>query len=150
MRRHADIWFVLVNGAKARVLRYRSSHPGEFESVHEEESREAAMAAHDLVTDRPGRSHESASPLRHAIEGSDPHEAAMARFETGVADMVNRAASQDRFDGLVLVAPPRVLGRMRQALDDRARERLILEEGKDLLGLPDAELKPRLSALVTR
>ncbi|UEM07869.1 host attachment protein (plasmid) [Skermanella rosea] len=148
MHRHAIIWFVLVDGAKTRILRCRSSDPDGIEVVLEEDSREAELRAHDLVTDRPGRSYESASPLRHAVGGPDPHEAAMERFEAGVADIIDRAASQDRFDGLVLVAPPRVLGRMRQALGARARERLILEEGKDLLGLPDAELKSRLSALV--
>ena len=107
------------------------------------------MPARDLVTDRAGRGYESASPLRHAVGGADPHEAAMERFGAGIADLVNRAAVQDRFDGLVLVAPPRVLGRMRQALNDHARKRLILEEGRDLLGLPDAEQKTRLAALVT-
>jgi hypothetical protein len=39
---------------------------------------------------------------------------------------------------------------MRQALSAQARERLILEEGKDLLGLPQQTLINRLAALLRR
>jgi protein required for attachment to host cells len=119
--------------------------------VADESSIEGQLRSHDLVADREGRSDESATPSRHAIEGkTDPHEAAKLRFETQIAELVNRAAAQGLFDTLVLVAPPRVLGDMRQALSTQARERLILEEGKDLLGLPQQMLINRLTALLRR
>jgi hypothetical protein len=39
---------------------------------------------------------------------------------------------------------------VRKALSAQARERLILEEGKDLLGLPENILTNRLTALLRR
>jgi protein required for attachment to host cells len=151
MNKRGNIWFVLADGAKARILQRRSSEPRHFDVVADEQSAEAQLPGHDLGTDRPGRSYESATPSRHAIEGKiNPHEAAKLRFEVQIAELVNRAAEQGLFDSLVLVAPPRVLGDMRQALSAQARERLIVEEGKDLLGLPEQMLTNRLTALLRR
>jgi len=151
MHKRGKIWFVLADGAKARILQRRSSEPRRFEVIDQEESEDARLPSHELASDRPGRSYESAAPLRHATEWkADPHEAAKVRFEQRIADLVNRATEQGLFDALVLVAPPHVLGGVRKALSDQAKERLILEEGKDLLGLSEHVLTTRLSALLRR
>jgi protein required for attachment to host cells len=150
MHTHANVWFVLVNGAEARILLRRSGQPHDFEVVIEKQSPEAQLHGHELVTDRQGRSYESAAPSRHAVEGTDPHKIAMTRFESSIADLINQAAEQGQFEQLVLVAPPHTLGDMRKALSEKAKERLILEEGKDLLGMPDHEMKTRLSVLLNR
>lgn len=151
MHKYGKIWFVLADGAKARILQHRSTEPRGFAVIVHEVSPEAQLPSHELATDRPGRSYESAAPSRHAVEWkTDPHEAAKTHFEEKVVDLVNRAAEQGLFDALVLVAPPRVLGGMRKALSDHAKERLVLEEGKDLLKLPEQVLTTRLSALLRR
>jgi protein required for attachment to host cells len=151
MNKRGNIWFVLADGGRARILQRRSSDHRHFEVIADEKSAEVELPGHDLVADRQGRSYESATPSRHAIEGkTDPHEAAKLRFEVRIAELVNRAAAQGLFDTLVLVAPPRVLGDMRQALSAQARERLIVEEGKDLLGLPERMLTNRLTALLRK
>ena len=151
MQKHRNTWFILADGAKARILQRRASEPRSFTVIDHEESAEALSPSRELATDRPGRSYESANPSRHAVQWkTDPHEAAKSRFEQKIADLVNRAAEQGLFDALVLVAPPRVLGDVRKALSAQARERLILEEGKDLLGLPEHILTNRLTALLRR
>jgi protein required for attachment to host cells len=151
MQKHRNTWFILADGAKARILQRRASEPRSFAVVVHEESAEAILPSHELTTDRPGRSYESATPSRHAVQWkTDPHEAAKIQFEQRIADLVNRAAEQGLFDALVLVAPPRVLGEVRKALSPQARERLVLEEGKDLLGLPEPTLTNRLTALLRR
>ncbi len=151
MQKHRNTWFILADGAKARILQRRASEPRSFAVVVREESAEAQMPSHELTTDRPGRSYESATPSRHAVEWkTDPHEAAKIHFEQKIADLVNRAAEQGLFDALVLVAPPRVLGEVRKALSPQAKELLIAEEGKDLLGLPEQALASRLTALLRR
>jgi protein required for attachment to host cells len=151
MQKYGKIWFVLADGAQARILQRRSAEPRGFTVIVHEMSPEAQLSSHELATDRPGRSYESASPSRHAVDWkTDPHEAAKAQFERKVADLVNRAAEEGLFDALVMVAPPRVLGAMRKALSEQAKERLVLEEGKDLLKLPEHALTVRLSALLRR
>jgi protein required for attachment to host cells len=151
MQKHRNTWFILADGAKARILQRRASEPRSFAVVVHEESAEALLPSHELTTDRPGRSYESATPSRHAVQWkTDPQEAEKLRFEQKIADLVNRAAEQGLFDGLVLVAPPRVLGGIRRELSVQAKEHLILEEGKDLLGLPEPLLANRLSSLLRR
>jgi len=151
MQRRRNTWFVLADGAKARILQRRAGEPRNFEVIVSEESMDAQSPSHELATDRPGRSYESATPSRHAVQWkTDPQEAAKLRFEQKVADLVNRAAAEGLFDGLVLVAPPRVLGSIRRELSVQAREHLILEEDKDLLGLPESLLANRLAALLRR
>ena len=151
MNKRGTIWFVLADGGRTRILQRRSSDHRHFEVVIDEKSAEVQTPGHDLVSDRPGRSYERASPSRHAVDGkADPHEAAKLRFEVAIAELVNRAAAQGLFDTLVLVAPPRVLGDIRQALSAQARQRLIVEEGKDLLGLPEQMLIKRLTSLLRR
>ena len=151
MQKHRNTWFILADGAKARILQRRASEPRSFAVIVHEESEEAQLPSHELATDRPGRSYESANPSRHAVQWkTDPHEAAKIQFEQRIADLVNRAAEQGLFDALVLVAPPRVLGEVRKALSPQAKELLIVEEGKDLLGLPEHTLTNRLTALLRR
>ena len=151
MQKHRNTWFILADGAKARILQRRASEPRSFAVVVTRSSAEALLLSHELATDRPGRAYESATPSRHAVQWkTDPHEAAKIHFEQKIADLVNRAAEQGLFDALVLVAPPRVLGEVRKALSPQAKERLIIEEGKDLLGLPEHALVGRLTALLRR
>lgn len=73
-----------------------------------------------------------------------------AELQVPSHDLVNQAAAQGLFDTLILVAPPRVLSDMRQALTAQAKERVIVEEGKDLLNLPEQMLTRRLTALLRR
>jgi protein required for attachment to host cells len=151
MQKHRTTWFILADGAKARILQRRASEPRNFTVIVDEESGEALSPSRELATDRPGRSYESANPSRHAVQWkTDPHEAAKSHFEQKIANLVNRAAEQGLFDALVLVAPPRVLGDVRKALGAQAKERLIFEEGKDLLNLPEHILTNRLTALLRR
>ena len=95
MQKHRNTWFILADGAKARILQRRASEPRSFTVIDHEEFAEALSPSRELATDRPGRSYESANPSRHAVQWkTDPHEAAKSRFEQKIADLVNRAAEQ--------------------------------------------------------
>lgn len=154
MRKHAKIWFVLADGARVRIIAHRVGDREVFTDVHYGEiepavAAEARLPARALASDRPGRTHESATPTRHAVDWkTDPHEEAKERFGRRVAELLNQAAAEELYDGLVLVAPSRALGVLRRRLGAVARERLVREEGKDLSGLPDRVLRGRLAALL--
>ena len=101
----------------------------------------------DLGTDRPGRSFESATPTRHAIEPkTDPHRAAKHEFVHALAEQMNEAAAAGQYDRLVLVAPAHALHDLRAALDGLAASRLDGTLGKDIVKVPDAELALHLEA----
>jgi protein required for attachment to host cells len=85
---------------------------------------------------------------RHAVEPrTDPHQERKAQFIRSLAERLNRAAGEQLFDDLVLFAPPRALGELRQALDDGTRARIKAEAAKDLTNTPIAELTEHLNAL---
>ncbi len=80
-----------------------------------------------------------------ALEEADWHEIAEGRFADEVADALYRAAHAHRFEQLVVVAPPAVLGRLRQAFRKEVSQRIIAEVPKDLTTHPVAEVSRLLS-----
>ena len=104
--------------------------------------------AHELGSDRPGCSFDSAGAGRHMMEPrTDPHLRAKLAFAEQVAESVNAGAGQDTFSRFVVVAPSKIAAAIRRALSGEAASRLAAEHHADLVKLPEAELRDRLSAL---
>jgi len=103
----------------------------------------------DLVEnepERPGRVHESAGPTRHAMEPrTDPARVEKQQVAHVVGEHLNAAAAVGSFDRLILVAPPRFLGDLRQALGDNAQKAVILEVNKELTRLDPKALREKLA-----
>jgi len=147
MPKHPVTWIAVADGAQARILATRNGR--EFTVVDELSSPEAHLATRDLVSDRPGRSHESMAPAHHAIEARhDPHALAKHAFLRGVAQRLLAGARDKRYECLVLVAPKRQLGELRGCIDEQVRKKVSAEHGKDLTKLSGAELSRRLAALL--
>ncbi len=141
-------WIVVADGSRARIL--ASEGPATKMSVIDERDWPAArQSTKDLGTDRPGRTGESATPARHAIEPRiDWHEQEKARFAGEMAKLLNTAAAQRRFDALILVAPSRILTEIGRHLDSGARGKVINEVAKDLTRVPSGELPARLHPMI--
>jgi len=139
MPRHRLTWIIIADGARARILARRER--GSFEAISAWESAEAQRPSRELVSDRPGRAQESATTARHALDQRhDPHEERKMEFVRDLAQRINRAAAENRFDDFVLFAPPRCLGVLREALEETARAKLRASAAKDLTKLPPGEL----------
>ena len=140
-------WIVVMDSAQARLL--ETTDGERFELVDEMASEVAHMRTHDLVSDRPGRGHESAASAHHAIEGRhDAHELAKQNFVRSVADRLGKAAQDAKYERLVLVAPKRQLGELRRSLPAIAHAKRSAELAKDLVKLPTAKLQLRLAQLL--
>lgn len=147
MPRHSITWIVVSDGSRARILAARKEGSG-FDVVPELASPEAHTPSHDLGSDRPGRAQESGNSAHHSIEPRhDPHEERKSAFVRSLAAQLNQAAGEKRFDDLILFAPPRCLGELREALDDAVLRKVKAEAPKDLTKLPLAELPRHLDAL---
>ncbi len=139
-------WFVVADGAKARILARRGT-TGVLESASNLcfAEAEARVPTREVGADRPGRVHESADVTRHAMAPRvDWHRFAKERFARDVAGALERAAGEKLYDALVLVAPPRTLGDLRQALGKHAGARVTREIGKDLTNISDHDLPAHL------
>lgn len=142
-------WIVVCDGARGRIFvnKGRGSGLTEIESAEAEQARSPTRA---LGSDRPGRSHESVGQQRHAmVPPVDWHDAQKVQFAKEMAEKINTAALENRFDQVILVAPPKALGDLRKALSSQVIDKLAGEIGKDLTWVPDHELGPHLSDFVT-
>ena len=81
-------------------------------------------------TARPGRFQKTSDRRGSTVE-TDWHALGETRFAEDLADRLDQWASQDRFDGLVIVADSRTLGVLRSALSAQVKTRVFAEVQKD-------------------
>ena len=137
-------WIAVVDGEHARFV---AQDAGRFKTVHALTSATAGQRTSSLVGDRPGRSFESADVARHAIKPrSDPRAMGKRRFAALVAAELNAAAAQGLFARLILVAPPRTLPVIEEALDPDVRRRIAGRVAKSLIKASDTDLAAHFPA----
>lgn len=136
-------WVVIADHQHIRVLRHDRENrkllpvEGWSEETHLKPNRA-------LVTERPGRSFASAGTSRSAIEPkSEPRRMEAFRFLADFSERLCRAADAKSFDRIILVAPPRALGEMRELLPASVKEKVVGEVNEDLVKHP-------LDAVMTR
>lgn len=138
-------WIVLADGAKAIVF----CQKGEGEAIDQIgklESAEAKLQTHEIGVDRPGRSFESMSSGRSAVEQTDFHNLAKERFAQDIADWLYRNESE--FDRLILAAAPKTLGELRTILHKNVQGKIVKEVNKDLTTTPDQNLGEELQRVL--
>ena len=103
----------------------------------------------DLETDDRGRRAPRGMDLarRGATESPPPEEKEADDFSREVAEFLRLAHHRGEFDRLVIVAPPRFLGRLRRDLHGDVRDATQEVVSKDWTTLPTPELEARLGAL---
>ncbi len=145
MVHYSRLWVVIADGEHARFVA-RDPHARTLRTVRTVDSATAGERSHDLGSDRPGRSFESAASAHHAVQPKhDPHLLAKQAFVADIARQVNEAAAAGEFDHLVVVAPSHALGELRDGLGEAARKTLVGTLGKDLVKTPDHELPEHLA-----
>lgn len=148
MTKARRIWIMVADAARARFFiseggKLRPNDEASFDDPA------AHLRSRDLVSDRPGRTVESVGGAHHAEEPRvDPHRAAKTAFARRVAEFVEQSAIADKYDDLLMVAPPQMLGDLRGALGRHAAARLIGTAPKDLIKIPISELQAHIQPLL--
>lgn len=138
-------WIVVANQELMRVYAREAKH-GDLSEVRRLEHPRGQRAGRDLATDRPGRTFDSAGPGRHAMEPpTDPKEVEANRFAKIIANEIEDGRKQDRYSGLVLVAGPGFLGRLRQELSAATVKLVEREVDKNLNKFDLTEIQAMLS-----
>lgn len=78
------------------------------------------------------------------------HQEEKDRFAWRIAAHIEERARRNRFDAVILIAPPRTLGALRPALGPETGRRLLREINKDLTKLPLADLTEKLKNAISR
>lgn len=138
-------WILVCDGARGRILVNRGRSTG-LREIEKAEDENARRPTRELGTDKPGRAYESSGTSRHAMAPpTDWHRFEKEHFTKGMAAIINEGALSDRFDRLIVVAPPRVLGDLRAALAPQAAERVAAEINKDLTNVPSHDIGTHLA-----
>jgi protein required for attachment to host cells len=139
-------WILIADASRARIL----ESTGKGADVHAVQSCDFSNAtppSRELGSDRPGRVVESHGATRHAIEPRhDLHRGLETLFAHQLIDILGKRLTEGRFDRLVIVAPPAMLGDIRKSLGAPLRERVVAEIAKDLTKVPNHEVMRHLEA----
>jgi protein required for attachment to host cells len=142
---HSGDWVVVCDGAKALIL----ENAGDAISLNlktREVHEQVDEKTHEQGTDAPGRSVNSIDARRSAMEQTDWHDQAEQKFLTDLSKRLDAAITAGETKSMVLVAPPRALGVIRQACTPNLRNALRAEIDKDYVKMPVHEIEKHLAA----
>ena len=145
LKLHAGEWVVVCDGTKALVLENVGDdmHPNlKTKEVYQQE----APKTHEQGTDQPGRSINSVGSARSAMEQTDFHDQDERRFLEKLAARLDSAVQAGEAKSVVIAAPPRALGALRQAYTAKLRAAVAAEIDKDLVRMPVHEIEKHLAA----
>lgn len=138
-----NTWILCADRAHARVWFTPGRH---LELVRAIEHPEGRMHDSELKSDAGGRTQALSGVHPHALERHEsPTETVARRFAKELATLAKEARVDGRFDHLVLVAEPRFLGWLDEALDDETRAKVT---GRVRKHLTESEPKTLAGALV--
>jgi protein required for attachment to host cells len=140
-------WILIADGGRARL--FANHGPGKGIEPLDATFKADHRSTHEIVGDRLGRTYESKGDARHAIAAqTDPHRELKRKFAEHLAEVLDQQKKAHAFDRLIIVAPPVVLGDLRDALTAPVRGVIHGELHKDLTKTPYAELPDHLAAVM--
>src|SRR3954469_14406625 len=130
VRIRAGEWVVVCDGAKALIL--ENAGDATFPNLKTREVREQSdLPTSEIGTDAPGRAISPVGSARSATEQADYHQQSEQRFLTELARRLDAALAGGEMKSLLLIAPPRALGVLRQAVSANLRRAIRAEIDKD-------------------
>lgn len=144
MRDFADriLWVAVADGEKALIFRNMGDDlTPDLRVVRVSEIENPPNR--DQGASRPGRMNDgrAGGVRKSSFEQTDFHQLAKSQFAREFAALLEKAAEADRFDKLVVIAPPATLGELRTAYADGLRARLVAEIGKNLTDHPVEDIE---------
>lgn len=137
-------WFLVAHRAGARIFEHAG--PGQpltlVESIAHEAGRKKSS---EIDSDAPGMTFSRVGPSRHpySVEES-AHERVATNFARELGTRLADGRTANRFKKVVLVAEPRFLGMLRDALDPHTAALVVGTVHKDLAHVPEHALAEHL------
>lgn len=121
-------WMLFANARSAKVLAHHGPGKGLSPVGGQAWNAPETHPPHDKA----GIGHSIAGPGVAAVEQTDPRDINDARFAKTVIEHLEKAHAEKRFERLILIAGPHMLGLLRANLDSPLRAVLLGEMPKDL------------------
>jgi protein required for attachment to host cells len=123
---------LVADGRTARLLR-NEGNPFAPKLIQVQEfSNPERGSTRELGADRPGRSFSSVGGGRSSVEQTDWHDQAERRFAAHVAAALDKMRLDRKIKALAIVAAPRTLAVLREAMPEGMRAIVVVEIDKDL------------------
>lgn len=136
-------WVVVCDGTKALIL--ENAGDEKFPNLQTKEVFEQQNPkTQQQGSDAPGRAFSSVGAVRSAMDQTDWHEQAERAFLNDLAGRLDAAVGAGDTKSIVIVAPPRALGFLRQSYSNQLKRVLRHEVHKDFVKLPVHEIERHL------
>lgn len=133
-------WVLIADSEKALFL----ENIGDAQDLHLDVRRKEEQdnpPTREQAANRPGRFNDGPSVHRSAVADTDWHELAKDRFADDLAGILYKQAHKGRFERLVIVAAPNVLGALRDKMHREVADKVIAEIAKTLTNHPLDEIE---------
>lgn len=129
-------WVVVADEAQAIFYGRESRHAPDLFELFKLTNDAARKKSADLITDRGGRSFDSFGEGRHTMgrEKTDPKRHAAIRFAKQIAERIGKSIHTGRCREFSLVAAPRFLGELRDAMSSMSGVEPFCTVDKEMVG----------------
>jgi protein required for attachment to host cells len=146
--RKVDTWVLLADAERARVLRYpeRTADMAATPLDTVFETATTHLPGREIMADAPGRGFASTGARRSSMEPrSDPVRDQTRRFAEAILAQLEERLARKEFAQLMIFAPPRMLGDLRDAMSEQMAATVVSQTPKDLTKLPELALRETLA-----
>ena len=133
-----NTWMLVCDAGRARIFSFEAAD-GDWKTVEEIENERGRARTSEIVTDRVGRVRQSGTGVKPGMEATTDR----------LGAQLQKGFDRNRFDRLVLVAPPRFLGKLRKELSDPVSRSIAKSIDKDYSQLKEHELRDVLQPQLT-
>lgn len=140
-----EFWVLVADESKARLF---STDKIRTELIESQtfSNPDAHLFEHELVAEGMGRSYDSHGKHRHAMEPkTSERDSILLRFVKNIVHRLEKGATSEEYRHLILVAPPDMLGVIRQELGENTRKRVHHAIAKELAQAKPEEILKHLS-----
>ncbi|XKH01554.1 host attachment protein [Marinobacter nauticus] len=125
------LYVLVADSAMARFFKAKTPVRS-IEEILDHPHREGRQKNSEIYTDRPGSNHGGAGGYQTYDRETD-EDPENARFARELGEYLNKARHNGRFDNLILVAPPKFLGVLRNHLSKECLGAVMKSIDKDLV-----------------
>ena len=142
------VWVLVCDARKSLLLQNMGDHIyPKLELRHAMEHQVNRSSA--LGADAPGRTISSADGRRASVDQGDPHLDEERNFLHGVVQDLTHRVERRELENLIIVAPPRALGLLRDLMGEQLKKNVSAEIAHDYVKLPLYEIEKRLTQAPT-
>jgi protein required for attachment to host cells len=146
------LWILVTDGSQAKI--FHQENRSARLSLNQELIQELP-STHEHGDGKPGRAHESGSPMRHTYDPkTDWHEHQKEVFIKDLVEIFVKEHQVNKFAAAVLICPPKIIHILRDPIHEYIHKLpptdkpLLKEITKDLTHLPPSELEKLVKELI--